>query len=67
MNAERNIIIGGGLAGLSTAHFMGAPYRLFEAEERVGGLCRTEQSKGFTFDITGHYFHISNPLVSKLA
>ncbi|MGH7165590.1 MAG: NAD(P)-binding protein, partial [Nitrospiraceae bacterium] len=49
------VIVGAGLAGLSAAfHLKGVPYRLFEKEHEVGGLCRSYQLDGFTFDITGH-------------
>jgi len=52
------VIVGAGLAGLSAAfHLNGVPYRLFEKEQEVGGLCRSYQLDGFTFDITGHLLH----------
>lgn len=52
------VIVGAGLAGLSTAfHLKGVPYRLFEKEKEAGGLCRSYQLDGFTFDVTGHLLH----------
>ncbi len=52
------VIIGAGLAGLSTASFLGrVPHKIFEREETVGGLCRSHQVDGFTFDQTGHVLH----------
>jgi protoporphyrinogen oxidase len=53
-------IAGGGLAGLSCARELaqaGRPYLLVEKEKQSGGLCRTIESKGFTFDYTGHFLH----------
>ena len=52
------VIIGAGLAGLSTASFLGrVPHKVFEREATVGGLCRSHQVDGFTFDQTGHVLH----------
>ena len=52
------LIVGAGLAGLSTAfHLKGLPYRIFEKEKEIGGLCRSYQIDGFTFDLTGHLLH----------
>ncbi len=48
------IILGGGLAGLSAAHFLGRDVTVLEAEEKPGGLCRSFKKDGFTYDIGGH-------------
>jgi len=53
-------VVGGGLAGLSCALATGPSARVFEREERVGGLCRTETRGGFTIDHTGHYLHFKD-------
>jgi protoporphyrinogen oxidase len=61
------IIVGAGLAGLSTAyHLSGVPYRLYEREQEVGGLCRSYQKDGFTFDYTGHLLHFRQPEIKAL-
>lgn len=61
------VIVGAGLAGLSTAyHLSGTPYRLYEREEQVGGLCRSYQKDGFTFDYTGHLLHFRQPEIMAL-
>jgi len=55
------VIIGAGLAGLSAAATlfeMGVEFVLLEAEEKVGGLCRTERAGDFLFDHTGHLLHL---------
>jgi protoporphyrinogen oxidase len=61
------IIVGAGLAGLSTAyHLSGASYRLYERELEVGGLCRSYRKDGFTFDYTGHLLHFRQPDIKAL-
>lgn len=61
------VIIGAGLAGLSTAfHLDGIPYRIFEKEREVGGLCRSYTINGFTFDITGHLLHFRQTEIKAL-
>jgi protoporphyrinogen oxidase len=48
---EPVLILGGGLAGLSTAFHLRRPWLLVEKESRVGGLVRTEvMHGGFRFD-----------------
>ena len=61
------IIVGAGLAGLSTAyHLSGVPYRLYEREREVGGLCRSYKKDGFTFDYTGHLLHFRQAEIKAL-
>ncbi len=61
------VIVGAGLAGLSTAyHLSGIPYRLYEREQEVGGLCRSYRKDGFTFDYTGHLLHFRQPEIKAL-
>jgi len=56
------LILGGGLAGLSTAHHLGklgARDRLVvESRETVGGTAGSVKTGGFTFDYTGHLLHL---------
>jgi protoporphyrinogen oxidase len=55
------IIIGAGLTGLAAGRALinaGIEYVILEAEERLGGLCRTEEINGFIFDYTGHLLHL---------
>ncbi len=59
--AEPVVIIGGGLAGLAAARMLreaGEEFILLEAEERAGGLCRTESFGAWSFDYTGHLLHL---------
>ncbi len=62
------LVAGGGLAGLACAWALarvGRPYLLVEREKEFGGLCRSIQSKGFTFDYTGHFLHFQDPHIEK--
>lgn len=61
------VIVGAGLAGLSTAyHLSDMRYQLYEREQEVGGLCRSYQLSGFTFDYTGHLLHFRQPPIKTL-
>ncbi|KPJ58987.1 MAG: hypothetical protein AMJ42_02345 [Deltaproteobacteria bacterium DG_8] len=61
------LIIGAGLAGLSTAYHLGnEDYQIYEKEEEVGGLCRSFRQDGFTFDYTGHLLHLRHNYTKKL-
>ncbi len=61
------LILGGGLAGLSTAVFLRRPWLLVEKEARVGGKTRTEVLHGgFHFDATGHWLHLRDPEMKAL-
>jgi len=59
------VILGAGLTGLSVAYHLEQQgftnYKIFEKDSTVGGLCRSVQQDGFTFDYTGHLLHISDP------
>ena len=56
------IVVGGGLAGLATAHFLGdIPHLVLESEDAPGGLCRSRSIDGFVFDYTGHLLHMRDP------
>jgi protoporphyrinogen oxidase len=61
------LIVGAGLAGLSTAYHLGdRPYRVMEKEKEAGGLCRSYQMDGFTFDMTGHLLHFRQAEIKAL-
>ncbi len=55
------VILGAGLTGLSTAYHLEqhnfSDFKIFEKEPTVGGLCRSVEENGFTFDYTGHLLH----------
>ncbi len=63
MDNKKIVIIGAGLAGLSTAYFLeqqGLEVSVFEKEPDCGGLCRSIKTNGFTFDFSGHLLHFRN-------
>lgn len=61
------VIVGAGLAGLSTAfHLRRLPHKIFEKEKEIGGLCRSYQLNGFTFDLTGHLLHFRQAEIRAL-
>lgn len=61
------VILGGGLAGLATAYFLGEiPHVVLEGEAVPGGLCRSRTIDGFVFDYTGHLLHVRDPRVIEL-
>jgi protoporphyrinogen oxidase len=62
----RVVILGGGLAGISAAYHLKRPWLLLEKEERLGGHARTDQTRGFYFDKTGHWLHLRDPYVKQL-
>jgi len=69
MAKKRIVILGGGVAGLSVAwHLKKRKHEciLFEKEPQVGGLCRSKNAAGFTFDLSGHLLHFRNNYTLKL-
>jgi len=66
MSGKPIIILGAGLAGLSAAYHTKDPYRIFEREKRVGGLCRSESHDGFTFDYAIHILYSADPYATDL-
>jgi len=64
-------IIGGGPAGLTAAYVLIKSHPqfrpiVFEASNLVGGIARTENYKGYRFDIGGHRFFTRIPEVRSL-
>lgn len=52
-------ILGGGLTGLTIAFFLKENYEILEKNEECGGLCRSIQENGFTFDYGGAHIIFS--------
>lgn len=63
------LIIGAGLTGLSAAYYFEQnnffDYEIIEQNDAPGGLLKSCNENGFTFDQTGHFLHISDPLFKK--
>jgi protoporphyrinogen oxidase len=66
LNHSRNtpiLIIGAGPSGIAAMYELsrhGKPVLLIEESERLGGIARTENYRGFLFDIGGHRFFTKN-------
>lgn len=60
------VILGGGLTGISTAFHLRRPWLLLEKEARLGGHARTDETRGFHFDKTGHWLHLRDPYMKAL-
>lgn len=59
------IIIGGGPLGLTVGKKVSSDYLIIEKEKEVGGLCRSYQFDGCTFDWGGHAFFTKNKEVEE--
>jgi len=59
------VIIGAGPTGLSAAYHLRQNYLILEQLDRVGGLCRSIEEEGFTFDYAGHIMFTSSDYVKN--
>ena len=62
-------VLGGGPAGLTAGYLLakkGVPVIVFEAEDQVGGLAKTEVRDGYRFDLGGHRFFTKSEEVNEL-
>jgi protoporphyrinogen oxidase len=62
------IVVGGGPAGLTAAYELvkcGVHSVVFEKLDKVGGIARTENYKGFYFDMGGHRFFTKSEEVNR--
>lgn len=48
------VILGGGIAGLSLAHFLNEPTIVLERDREVGGLCKSYNMNGVAYDVGPH-------------
>ncbi|MGD0036169.1 MAG: NAD(P)-binding protein [Bacteroidota bacterium] len=53
-------ILGGGLSGITLQKYVQCESEILEKEERPGGLCRSFEKEGFTYDIGGHILFSKN-------
>lgn len=60
-----DIIIGAGATGLTYASQTKNPYLILEADEQIGGYCKTIKKDGFVWDYSGHFFHFRNKELEK--
>jgi len=67
--AERVVVVGAGPAGLAAAHELSlhrVPTTVLEQQKLLGGIARTENFRGFRFDIGGHRFFTRHAEVEGL-
>ena len=63
---EKVVILGAGLAGLSAGFHIKNEVKIFDKENQVGGLARTDIIDGFIFDYDGHLLHFKSEYVKQL-
>ena len=59
-------MVGAGVSGLATAAF--CPDRdllILEADQEIGGYCKTIKRAGFVWDYSGHFFHFKHPEIES--
>jgi protoporphyrinogen oxidase len=69
MAMARIIIVGAGISGLNAgyqASLRGLDYVICEQESEVGGLCKTIEREGFSFDYSGHLLYLKSPYFKSL-
>ncbi len=69
MAKKRIFILGAGLAGLSAAWHLqrrNIDCQILEKEGEAGGLCRSKNIDGFTFDYDGHLLHFKHTYTFNL-
>lgn len=62
----KNLIIGGGISGLTLAHYLKDDYLILEKENEVGGYCRTIDNPNYIWDFAGHFYHFKTDEMKKL-
>lgn len=60
-----DIIIGAGATGLTYASLTSNDYLIVEADQGIGGYCKTIKQDGFVWDYSGHFFHFRHPELEK--
>lgn len=60
------LIVGAGPAGLSAAYHLQSDHLILEREPEPGGLCRSFELGGTTFDLGGHVFFTRHDYVRAL-
>ncbi len=62
----RYLVIGAGMSGLAFADRVKSDdYLVCEADEEVGGYCKTITQDGFVWDYSGHFFHFRHPEIER--
>ena len=69
MEGKKVIVLGGGLPGLSAAHWLtrqGVETEVLERASEAGGLARTIERNGFRYDFGGYRFFSRSPEIQHL-
>jgi protoporphyrinogen oxidase len=69
LEGKRVIVLGGGLPGLSAAHWLtrqGVPCEIIERASEIGGLARTIERNGFRYDFGGYRFFSRSTEIQQL-
>ncbi len=62
-----DVIIGGGITGISYALFSkNRDTLILEKENELGGYCRTTKRNGYVWDYSGHFFHFQDEAIKNL-
>ncbi|MFO0728802.1 MAG: FAD-dependent oxidoreductase [Myxococcota bacterium] len=62
MSDVRTLVIGAGISGLAAAaELQGKDTLVLEADQEIGGYCKTIKKSGFVWDYSGHFFHFKHP------
>lgn len=62
MHTTQFLVVGAGISGLSFAGALKSKdYCICEADDEVGGYCKTVVQDGFVWDYSGHFFHFKHP------
>ena len=66
MERTRYLVVGAGVTGLAFADWLrDDDYLIVEAQDEIGGHCRTVERDGFVWDYSGHFFHFRNPSIEQ--
>jgi protoporphyrinogen oxidase len=69
MESVRTLVLGAGVTGLATAAALSdrgdEDYLVLEADQEIGGWCKTVKRDGFVWDYSGHFFHFKHPAIEQ--
>ncbi|MBO6938919.1 MAG: FAD-dependent oxidoreductase [Deltaproteobacteria bacterium] len=66
MDRVKHLVVGAGVSGLAFADWLESDdYLILEANDEIGGYCRTVRQDGFTWDYSGHFFHFRHPEIER--
>jgi protoporphyrinogen oxidase len=65
----RTLVVGAGVTGLATASALSGrsdhDYLVIEADQAIGGWCKTVKKDGFVWDYSGHFFHFKHAEIEQ--